>query len=201
MMLDLQSLFGFLCSAVLIGWDPATHPEAPAFGLIHKGGAIGQPRQTTFLCNPTYVIRRSNIYQNKFDTVTSALTSCQDPIRDPWSCTFAKVSNFFSLKANKCYFFVSLRSKNKFVKAKRKFPAKKSEKKRKEADKWVRFVHLSARIGSETNPISLHFASKRNFIFLKQNRRTLVRNSINICRIDIVGYKCLYAFCTWCTRP
>ncbi len=26
MELDLQSLFGFLCSAVLIGWDPATPP-------------------------------------------------------------------------------------------------------------------------------------------------------------------------------
>jgi hypothetical protein len=36
MELDLQSLFGLLCTAVLIGWDPA-------FGLLYEG-AIGQPR-------------------------------------------------------------------------------------------------------------------------------------------------------------
>jgi hypothetical protein len=37
----LQSLFGLLYTAVLIGLDPA--PPPPAFGLIYEG-AIGQPR-------------------------------------------------------------------------------------------------------------------------------------------------------------
>jgi hypothetical protein len=40
MELDLRSLFGLLCTAVLIGWGPATPP--PAFGLIYEG-SIGQP--------------------------------------------------------------------------------------------------------------------------------------------------------------
>ena len=43
MELDLQSLFGLLCTAVLIGWDPATSPLPAAFGLIYEG-AIGLPR-------------------------------------------------------------------------------------------------------------------------------------------------------------
>jgi hypothetical protein len=41
MELDLQSLFGLLCTAVLIGWDSPTPP--PAFGLIYEA-SIGQPR-------------------------------------------------------------------------------------------------------------------------------------------------------------
>ncbi len=48
MELDLQSLFGLLCTAVLIGGDPATPPPP----LPTHSGAIGQPRQTTSLCNP-----------------------------------------------------------------------------------------------------------------------------------------------------
>jgi hypothetical protein len=43
MELDLQSLFGLLCAAVLIGCDPAPPPPPPALGLIYNG-AIGQPR-------------------------------------------------------------------------------------------------------------------------------------------------------------
>jgi hypothetical protein len=43
MELDLQSLFGLLCKAVLIGCDPAIPP--PAFGLINEGAlGLGQPR-------------------------------------------------------------------------------------------------------------------------------------------------------------
>jgi hypothetical protein len=48
--LDLQSLFGLLCTAVLIGLDPVTTPLPLAFGLIYEG-AIGQPRIDPF-CNP-----------------------------------------------------------------------------------------------------------------------------------------------------
>ncbi len=42
MELALQSLFGFLCTAVLIGCDDPA-PPPPAFGLIYEA-AIGQPR-------------------------------------------------------------------------------------------------------------------------------------------------------------
>ncbi len=42
---------GSMCTAVLIGGDPATPPPSPpAFGLIYEG-AIGQPRWTTSLCD------------------------------------------------------------------------------------------------------------------------------------------------------
>ncbi len=44
MELELQSLFGLLCTAVLIGWDPATTPLPPHLGVI------GQTRKTTSLC-------------------------------------------------------------------------------------------------------------------------------------------------------
>jgi hypothetical protein len=52
MELDLQSLFGLLCTGVLIGWNPAT---APAFGLIYEG-AIGQwsaKKETSLRVNET----------------------------------------------------------------------------------------------------------------------------------------------------
>ncbi len=51
MELDLQSLFGLLCTAELIGWDPETPSPPPSFGLICES-AIGQPRKTTSLCDP-----------------------------------------------------------------------------------------------------------------------------------------------------
>jgi hypothetical protein len=41
--LDLLSLFGLLCTAVLVGLDPATPPLPPHLGLYTRG-AIGQPR-------------------------------------------------------------------------------------------------------------------------------------------------------------
>ncbi len=43
--LDLQSLFGLLWTAVLIGWDSETPqlPHSPRIWLIYEG-AIGQPR-------------------------------------------------------------------------------------------------------------------------------------------------------------
>ncbi len=57
MEVDFQSLFGLHvtwcahCTAVLIGWDPATPPPPPALDSYYEG-AIGQQRQTTPLCNP-----------------------------------------------------------------------------------------------------------------------------------------------------
>jgi hypothetical protein len=40
-----------MCTGVLIGWFPATPSLSPAFGLIFES-AIGQPRETTSLCDP-----------------------------------------------------------------------------------------------------------------------------------------------------
>ncbi len=51
MELDLQSLFGLLCTAILIGWDPAVPPLLPAFGLIYEG-AIGQ----SSVCDPLLLL-------------------------------------------------------------------------------------------------------------------------------------------------
>ncbi len=58
MELDLQSLFGLLCTAVHIGWDPASPPHPSAFGLIHEG-AIGQLRyrRHLFLTPCSYTTR------------------------------------------------------------------------------------------------------------------------------------------------
>jgi hypothetical protein len=50
MELDLESLFGLLCTAVLMAETPQLPPPL-AFGLKYKG-ATGQPRQTTSLCGP-----------------------------------------------------------------------------------------------------------------------------------------------------
>ncbi len=55
MELDLQSLFGLLCTAVLIGRGPATTPPPPAFRLIYEG-AIGQwsaKKETSLRINVT----------------------------------------------------------------------------------------------------------------------------------------------------
>jgi hypothetical protein len=42
-----------MCTAVLIGWDPASPPSE--LGLLYEGeGAIGQLRWTTSLCNPLH---------------------------------------------------------------------------------------------------------------------------------------------------
>ncbi len=48
MELDLQSLFGLLSTAVLIGWDP---PPPPAFGLIYES-ATGQPDRRHIYVTP-----------------------------------------------------------------------------------------------------------------------------------------------------
>jgi hypothetical protein len=79
--LDLQSLFGLLCTAKTP--QPPPPPHAPAYGIIYmyKGGAICHPRKTTSLCNPlhlcyhdkewSYLFIRLNIYPNKIDPATS----------------------------------------------------------------------------------------------------------------------------------
>jgi hypothetical protein len=43
MELDLQSLFGLLCTAVL------TVPPPPAFGLIYEGDIVCNPRRNMYL--------------------------------------------------------------------------------------------------------------------------------------------------------
>ncbi len=54
MKLDLTIVYlgSCMCTAVLIGWDPATPLLPTHFGLKYERGAISQPRQTTSLCNP-----------------------------------------------------------------------------------------------------------------------------------------------------
>jgi hypothetical protein len=60
MELDHHSLFGLLCTALLIGWDLTSPPLPLAFGLIYEG-AIGQPRYCrrhlffTTGCHPSLV--------------------------------------------------------------------------------------------------------------------------------------------------
>jgi hypothetical protein len=54
MELDLQSLFGLLCTSSHCCTHllrPRNSPPHPAFGLVYEC-AIGQPRSTTSLCNP-----------------------------------------------------------------------------------------------------------------------------------------------------
>ncbi len=46
MVLDLQSLFGFLCTAVLMGWDPATPlPPPPQLGSYTRALLVSQDRR------------------------------------------------------------------------------------------------------------------------------------------------------------
>ncbi len=55
MELDLQSLFGLLCTVQL--YSLAETPPPPSFGLIYEC-TIGQPRQTASLCNPLCTVQR-----------------------------------------------------------------------------------------------------------------------------------------------
>ncbi len=49
MELDLQSLFGLLCTAVLIGWDPATPPLLPHLGSYTRALLAGKDRRHLFV--------------------------------------------------------------------------------------------------------------------------------------------------------
>jgi hypothetical protein len=52
--IDLQVYLGSMCTTVGTYWLRPRNPPpppSPAFGLINEG-AIGQPRQTTSLCDP-----------------------------------------------------------------------------------------------------------------------------------------------------
>ncbi len=49
MELDLQSLFGFLCAAVLIGWDPATPPLPPHLVSNTRAPLVSQDRRPLFI--------------------------------------------------------------------------------------------------------------------------------------------------------
>jgi hypothetical protein len=58
MEIDLQSLFGLLCTAVLIGWDPATLPPPPHLGSFTRALLVRQDRRHLFVtpCLPeTYI--------------------------------------------------------------------------------------------------------------------------------------------------
>ncbi len=47
--LDLQSSFGLLCTAVLIGWDPATPPLPPHLGSHMRSLLVSQDRRHLFV--------------------------------------------------------------------------------------------------------------------------------------------------------
>jgi hypothetical protein len=77
MALDLKSLFGLhVQCAQLYSLAETTQrnprpPPPPPFGLIYEG-AIGQPRQTTSLCDPLReaVSRRLEIYYTVYSTLS-----------------------------------------------------------------------------------------------------------------------------------
>ncbi len=54
MKLDLQSLYGLLCTAVLISWNPATPPLPPHLGSYTRALLVGQEK-TTSLYNPLHM--------------------------------------------------------------------------------------------------------------------------------------------------
>jgi hypothetical protein len=56
MELDLQSLFGLLCTAVLIGWDPATPPPFPPhLGSYQRALLVSQDRRH-LLVTPSWIL-------------------------------------------------------------------------------------------------------------------------------------------------
>jgi hypothetical protein len=55
--IDLQSLFGLLCTAVLLAETPQPYPPPLAFGLIYEG-AIGQCAAKAFYSCPAIISRR-----------------------------------------------------------------------------------------------------------------------------------------------
>ncbi len=71
--LDLRSLFGLLCKAVLIGWDPATSPIPPHLGSHTRALLVSQDRRhlfaTTWLYPSHCPWRRKNMTKTR-----SALT-------------------------------------------------------------------------------------------------------------------------------
>jgi hypothetical protein len=46
---DLQNLFGLLCTAVLIGWDPQLPPSRPHLGSYTSALLVGQDRRHLFV--------------------------------------------------------------------------------------------------------------------------------------------------------
>jgi hypothetical protein len=73
MELDLQSLFGLLCTAVL-GETPQL-PPSPAFGLIYEG-AIGKQRWTISLFDPLVVANLSLGADFAWVADTNSFTVC-----------------------------------------------------------------------------------------------------------------------------
>jgi hypothetical protein len=59
MVLDLQSLFGFLCTAALIGGDPATPPHPRILGSSTRALLVSQDRRHLFVTPCTLVSDRT----------------------------------------------------------------------------------------------------------------------------------------------
>jgi hypothetical protein len=66
MELDLQSLSGLLCTAVLIGRDPATPPLPPHWGSYTRALLVSQDRRHLFL---TPWVQHSALYKKGADSV------------------------------------------------------------------------------------------------------------------------------------
>jgi hypothetical protein len=120
---DLQSLFGLLCTAVLIGWDPAT-PPSPAFGLMRvllvsqdkrhlfvtpcKCGIVGIASQAATILKIWF------FSQNRSKWVPVSKTQNLTLISICWkSCNKISAKKVIHKKVNKFTCFSSFNSKGK----------------------------------------------------------------------------------------
>ncbi len=80
MELNLQSLFGLLCTAVLVGWDSETPPLPPRLGSYTRGLLISKDRRHLFVtpwlhwrANAYYPIVYLSVHQRAKELVTLSL--------------------------------------------------------------------------------------------------------------------------------
>ncbi len=66
---DLQSLFGLLCTAVLIGWDPGTPPLPPHLGSYTSALLVSQDRRHLFV-TPWSMPSRLSLFKQEDDRQT-----------------------------------------------------------------------------------------------------------------------------------
>jgi hypothetical protein len=86
MELYLQSLFGLLCTAVLIGWDPATPPLRPLLGSYTRALLVSQDKRHLFVttwCHmtPLYCMAERILMNNFYSFGSGALSDLHILIR------------------------------------------------------------------------------------------------------------------------